>query len=162
VIRTDRSNSSLPLAPRFLPDGRHFLYQVTNPGSAGDTYFASLDGKENRLLVHGGGQAAFASGILLYSRGTTLMAQPFNPEKGQLTGTALPIAESVGRGAYFSQFDVSENGVLVYEPASGAATVTQLAWFDRSGTKLGVIGAPAIHYDVRLAKACLQRRRSEK
>ncbi len=151
VIRTDKSGSSFIFTPRFLPDGKHFVYQTANPSSAGDTYFASLDGKENRLLLRGGGRAAFASGFLLYSRGEALVAQPFDPGKGQLTGRAVPIAEQVGRGAFFSHFDVSDNGVLVYEPATGAPTATQLAWFDRSGKKLGNIGVPAIHYDIRLS-----------
>ena len=152
VIRVDRASWVSVFAPRFLPDGKHFLYQAASPGSPRDTYFASLDGKENRLVVRDSGRAAYCSGFLLYSRGETLMAQPFDPDKGQLTGTGLPIAELVGRGAFYSQFDVSENGVLVYEPAaSGAQTVAQLAWLDRSGKRLAFIGEPGNHYDVRLA-----------
>ena len=151
VIRIEKSNYALVFAPQFLPDGKHFLYQAANPGSPGDTYFASLDGKENRLVVRGGGRAKFASGYLLYSRGTALMAQPFSPGKGQLTGTALPIADPVGRGAIASRFDVSENGVLVYEPTD-RASATQLAWFDRSGKRLALIGQSAVHYDSRLSR----------
>ena len=41
--------------PYFLPDGRHFLYLAINRASGHEPndaiYFASLDGKENRLLV---------------------------------------------------------------------------------------------------------------
>ena len=151
VIRRDRYNSVALGAPRFLPDGKHFLYMSGNPGSALDTYFASLDGKENRLLVAGGGRAAFASGFLLYTRRATLVAQAFDPQRGQLSGTAIPIAESALRGAFFSNFDVSENGVLLIEPNSGSPSAAQLAWFDRSGKRLGFIGPPAVHYDVRLS-----------
>jgi len=83
--------------------------------------------------------------------GGNLVAQPFDPETGRVTGTANPIAEHVQVGVFSSLFDASENGVLTYAPASGEPTVTQLAWFDGAGKRLGFIGVPAIHYDVRLS-----------
>jgi eukaryotic-like serine/threonine-protein kinase len=151
LIRRDASRFSVVGAPRFLPDGKHFLYQAANPGPPGDTYFASLDGKENRPVVRGGGRAAYASGFLLCCHGTTLMAQPFNPERGQLSGTARPIADPVGQGAFASHFDVSEDGVLVYAPTGRAPTETRLAWFDRSGKSVDFVTEPAVHYDFRLS-----------
>jgi serine/threonine protein kinase len=152
VIRMDASRFSFFYGLRFLPDGKHFLYAAANSGSAGDTYFASIDGKENRLVLPGGGRAVYALGLLLYGRGTTLMAQPFDPERGQLGGTARPIAEQVAQGVSLSDlFDASENGVLVYLPARRALVETQLAWFERSGKRLAFVGVPAVHYDVRLS-----------
>jgi serine/threonine protein kinase len=151
VLRRDLAKYAFFNPPSFLPDGKHFLYGRANPGSPGDTYFASLDGKENRLLLQGSGRTTYASGFLLYLRGANLVAQPFEPGAGQLMGMARPIAEQVQRGAFRSFFDVSQNGVLIYEPASGAPAVTQLAWFDRTGKRLAFIGVPAIHYDERLS-----------
>jgi Tol biopolymer transport system component len=133
-----------------LPDGNHFVYEAANPGSV-DTFFASLDGKENRLLLQGSGSAAYSSGFLLFSRGPTLAAQPFDPLRGKFTGTARPIAEQAAQGAFNTIFDVSQNGVLVYQPALGTSTETKLAWFDRSGKRLALIGVPAVHYDLRLS-----------
>ena len=40
---------------------------------------------------------------------------------------------------------------LIYEPASRAPAVTQLAWYDRTGKRLAFIGVPGIHYDLRLS-----------
>jgi serine/threonine protein kinase len=151
VVRRDTSKFNFLLVPTFLPDGKHFLYGVANPGSPGDIYFASVDGKENRLLLQGSGTAIYASGFLLFVRGAILVAQPFEPTKGQLIGTPRSIAEQVQQGAYLSFFDASQNGVLIYEPASGEPTVTQLAWFDRTGKRLNDIGSPAVHYDLRLS-----------
>jgi dipeptidyl aminopeptidase/acylaminoacyl peptidase len=73
------------------------------------------------------------------------MAQPFDPQGLSLTGTAFPIAESVGstvpgaNAAFFgvAAFGVSTNGTLVYRVATEAAA-TELTWFDRSGKRLGV------------------------
>jgi serine/threonine protein kinase/Tol biopolymer transport system component len=151
ILRRDPSKYAFLFAVRFLPDNKHFLYQAANPGSPGDAYFASVDGKENRLLLQGSGQTTYASGFLLYVRGANLVAQPFEPGTGQLTGIARPIAGQVQQGALSAFFDVSQSGVLIYEPATGAPTVTQLAWFDRTGKRLAFIGVPAIHYDVRLS-----------
>jgi serine/threonine protein kinase/Tol biopolymer transport system component len=154
VVRVDSSKYSFYLQPRFMPDGKHFIYGATrNPGSA-DMYFASLDGKENRpLLEAGGARGVYASGFLLYCRGTTLMAQPFDPERGQLNGTARPIAQQVRQGTYSNGFfDTSPDDVLVYQPARGPATQTQLAWFDRGGRRLALIAEPAVHFDPRLSR----------
>jgi len=150
VLRGDSKYAFL-FTPVFLPDGEHFLYQAANPGLPGDVYFASLDGKENRLLLQGVGRAIYSSGYLLYVRGANLVAQPFEPGTGRLTGTAQPIAERVQQRAFLFLFDASQNGTLVYEPATQAPSVTQLAWYDRTGKRLTFIGVPGIHYDLRLS-----------
>jgi eukaryotic-like serine/threonine-protein kinase len=152
VITRDPSRYLYCLAPKFLPDGKHFLYAAANPGSVADTYYASLDGKENRPLVRGGGAAVYSSGFLIYAHGTALIAQPFDPERGQLRGTVRRIAEQIRQGVFSPYFDASQNGVLVYQTAGRAAGETQLAWFERSGKRLAFIGAPAVYYDLRLSR----------
>jgi len=77
VIGGDTSHFCLE--PRFLPDGKHFLYLALGSGPATPgTYFASLDGKERRLVLRERNSALYASGYLLYLRGDTLMAQAFD------------------------------------------------------------------------------------
>ncbi len=49
----------------------------TSPDTA--VFFASLDGKENRLLMHSFSNAIYASGRLLYQRENSLVAQAFDP-----------------------------------------------------------------------------------
>jgi Tol biopolymer transport system component len=151
ILHRDATRYAFLFNPRFLPDGKHFLYEAVNPGSPADAYFASLDGKENQLLLQGSGHTVYASGFLLYIRGANLVAQPFEPGAGQLKGTARPVAEQIQQSAFGAYFDASENGVLIYESATRPAMVTQLAWFDRSGKRLAFIGVPAVHYDVRLS-----------
>jgi len=151
VIAREASRYAFYMAPRFLPDGKHFLYVAANPGFAGDTYYASLDGKENRSVIPGGGRAVYSSGFLIHGRGASLEAEPFDPESGQLKGAAHRIVDQVRIGTFFAVFDASDNGVLIYEPTGRAATETQLAWFGRDGKRLGLIGAPGVYYDLRLA-----------
>jgi eukaryotic-like serine/threonine-protein kinase len=151
VVSRETSKYAFLFSPAFLPDGKHFLYEAANPGLPGDIYFASLDGKENRLLLRGGGRTIYASGYLLYIRGPELFAQPFDPAAGLVTGTARRIVDHVQQAGFNAFFDASQNGVLVFEPGNQATNVTQLAWFDRTGKKLALIGTPAVHYDLRLS-----------
>jgi dipeptidyl aminopeptidase/acylaminoacyl peptidase len=104
-----------------------------------------LDGKENRILLRGGSAATYASGFLLYRRDTTLMAQPFDPERGELRGDPHLVAERVTPA-----FDVSPNGVLIYQ-AGGLQGEKRLTWFDRAGKELGFISEAGLYYDVRLS-----------
>ena len=63
VLDLDASKYLVYGTPRFLPDGRHFLYSAAASDTAfSGTYFASLDGKENRLLLRRAGRTTYASG----------------------------------------------------------------------------------------------------
>src|SRR5215467_1342904 len=126
--------------PVFLPDGRRFLYTQVDPAKSDQrgVYLAELDGKRSRLFS--GRRVVFAPGYLLFVRGRTLIAQPFDAVRGQMTGEAFPVAEGVSgttNGSY-DPVSVSETGVLLYQTSSGAAA-TQLALYDRSGKPLDII-----------------------
>lgn len=139
--------------PYFLPDGRHFLYlarsvQRENTG----VYVGALDSKERKLLLNADSSVAYAPpGFLLFLRERTLMAQPFDPNKLQLTGEPFPIAEQVGSNSVTGRafFSVSETGVLAL--LSSNAANTQLAWFDRGGKQLASVGMPAVDTGVRFS-----------
>jgi len=146
VLRVDPShNQSSYSWPRFLPDGKHFLYLAR--GSRGENsgiYIGSLDSTESKLLVQSGSGAMYAAGYLLFLRAGALMAQPFDTEKLQLSGEPSQVAEEVGynpiNGRAF--FCVSNNGVLVYR--SNILRNSQLTWFDRTGKQLGTVGTPGL------------------
>jgi Tol biopolymer transport system component len=153
VLTLDSAKFQFYEWPQFLPDGKHFIYLgvARDPQNTG-IYFATLDGKQNRLVLRSDNRAIFASGFLLYGRGTTLVGQAFDPQSGQLKGEPHPMAERVSSNAEAESrvFGVSDNGVLAYQ-AAAAATGRQLAWFDRSGNKVGAMGEAGGYYDVRLS-----------
>ncbi len=133
--------------PRFLPDGRHFLYLATSAPAFRGTesaaiYVASLDSKERKLLLRIGSNVDYAQGHLLYLRDRTLMAQPFDTRRLATTGDAFPVAERIQFDPVGSEgvFSVSENGVLAYQTADESGS--QLRWFDRNGKPGGVLGEP--------------------
>jgi len=136
--------------PQFLPDGRHFLYVRASPDSTRQgVYLGSIDVQPNqqsndRLLV-ADGQAYFArtagssSGYLVFLRGTTLMAQQFDPSKRSLTGEPVAVADGVDSMAnVHGLFTVSNTGALVYRRGSGPQTV--LTWLDPEGKPLAAFG----------------------
>ncbi len=139
VLEVDKSKYEGCSGPRFLPDGKHFLYHAHALDTASSrTYFTSLDGKENRLLLKGEvPNVTYGSGYLFYVLEKTLMAQAFDPERGQLKGDAHPVAERIALDSYgIGFFSVSENGVLIYQ-AGDLLRQRRITWFDRGGKELG-------------------------
>lgn len=135
----DRSKHSTHRWPWFLPDGNHFLYLATNH-AGGDTkqngiYLGSLDKKEVRLIVNTGSSAQYASGYLLYRLNTALVAQPFDPQSGTLSGSAIPLVNNLRDdvGVWRSIFSVSQNGLLTYQIGNASSVQSRLMWFDRTG-----------------------------
>src|SRR4029450_8612101 len=132
-------------SPQYLPDGRHFLYFVQSPRSEyRGIYIGSLDSKESRHLVsteHNGAYAASSSGPghLLFLQGVTLMAQPFDTRRLELTDKPYPVAEGVWRaieaGVVRAGFTASGNRALAYLTGGGAVN-SELVWFDRQGRRL--------------------------
>ena len=141
------------LWPRFLPDGKHFIYLALNREiSRSAIRVGSIDSKTSKLLLNARSFVQYSPpGYLLFQRDATLMAQTFDAQGLRLTGDAFPIAERVqinpvnGRGA----FTVSTSGVLAYR--SSGNLHTQLVWFDRSGKELGRIGETGGYISPRLS-----------
>jgi Tol biopolymer transport system component len=130
--------------PYFLPDGEHFVYVQSAHGACGDLTelrFTSLDGKQDLPITHTCSSAVFADGHLIFWRDGNLMAQPFDPRKGQLSGTGVAIAQHVALDSLFSfgEFSASTDGNLVYVNGEGTMGA-QLVWFDRNGKLLGTVG----------------------
>jgi Tol biopolymer transport system component len=130
--------------PYFLPGGKNILYLAVSHTDANhdQIYFASLDGKVNRPLMHAttGGVYATAGGkgYLLYSASGTLMAQPMQPD-GTLMGAAQPVAHGVFEDGitWRPAFSASRTGDLAF--AAGAMGDQQLVWLNRAGKITGTL-----------------------
>jgi serine/threonine protein kinase len=132
--------------PYFLPDGRHFLFLPYSPGKPENNviFAGSLDSKDRKLLVKANSNAVYVPpGYLLYNRQGTLLAQPFDADRLQVTGDAVPIAEGVAFNPFgsFAQFTASENGVLAYRGGGGSAPLT-LTWVSRDGAAQPLAAPP--------------------
>ena len=123
-------------APSFLADGRHFLFLDLRDwaGSAGVLQIASLDSSEVQTLGPANSTAVYANGHILYLRGNTLIAQPFDQRRLEASHETLPVAQNV------LAFSVSRDGTLIYQ--AGNVGAQQLTWFDRKGAVTGTLGDP--------------------
>jgi Tol biopolymer transport system component len=157
MTKLDTTKHSTHRWPTFLPDGKHFLYLASNHSGGkpeeNGIYFASLDGKENRLIVATDSAGEYASGYLLFHTGNSLMAQSFDPDSGKLSGDPLPLVGKIRQdtGVWRTLFTVSQNGLLAYEPGTSESKGTQLVWFDRTGKRLGQVGQTDAYMDPRLS-----------
>jgi Tol biopolymer transport system component len=129
--------------PVFLPDGKHFLYLAIHhdPSKSANNalYYASLDGRENRPLFHSQSNAVYAGGYLLFARGDQLMAQPFDPAHGTLSGEPRSVAKGVMSDVTTWHLDasVTADGLLAF--GSGGSGDLQLIWMDRNGKQVGTV-----------------------
>ena len=147
---------SLHARPFFLPDGRRFLYLSRfvecdgGPGLRGLAGFDRTHAPAGQRSIRP--TSSIHNGHLLFVRDSTLMAQPFDPERLALTGEAFPVAEQIqtlGSPAY-GFFSASDSGALAYQTGRPAGA-PQLTWLDRTGQVLGTVGKPAAFTDVALA-----------
>jgi serine/threonine protein kinase/WD40 repeat protein len=129
--------------PFFLPDGKHFLYLALHhdpsKSANNELYYASLDGRENRPLFRSQANAVYADGFLLFARGNQLMAQPFDPASGKLSGEPQDLAKGIMNDASTWHMDASASsgGLLVF--GSGASGDLQLVWMNNSGKEISTV-----------------------
>jgi serine/threonine protein kinase/Tol biopolymer transport system component len=138
----DRSKHTTQRWPWCLPDGKHFIFLATSH-TGGDPkqngiYFGSFDSTETHLVLATDSAAQYASGYLLYRANTALLAQPFDPQKGLLSGSAIPLVSNLRDdvGVWRSIFAVSQNGLLIYQRGSTDSAKSHLVMFDRAGKPL--------------------------
>jgi Tol biopolymer transport system component len=124
--------------PYFLPDGRHFLYFVR--GKTPGIYLGSLESQQTKLILPSESQAVYSpsGGHLVWWREGSLLAQPFNATRMELSGSAVPVADHVlfSESQSVAIFGISQNGILVLQNG-GILNADQLSWVDRSGKPLG-------------------------
>jgi Tol biopolymer transport system component/predicted Ser/Thr protein kinase len=134
--------------PSFLPDGRHFVYvRRSSDTTKSAIYLGSVDAKPEQQsakpLVKSNWHTQCVPSAdpdvsyLLFVSGGTLMAQPFDNRRLELTGQAAPLAEQINDGRAFSS---SANNVLAFEPTP--VSDDALTWYDREGKVLGTVGEP--------------------
>ncbi len=132
-------------APRFLPDGRHFLYFVFGSTAVRGVYVGTLDdgGAMQRLVADADTPAVYAAGHLFYLRQGALFAHGFDPVRLTMTGHPRGIAAQAAshRQSGVAALSVSDEGAIFYRtgPSGGQR---QLVWKDRSGAELARVGQP--------------------
>jgi hypothetical protein len=139
--------------PSLLPDGRSLLFYVlsSQQGKSG-VYAGRLGSAERRFVASADSGAQYSAGWLVFRRGSSLVAQQFDPGSARVSGEAQVITEDVWWNAWapgWTAFSASAGGVLAYQ--TGGLALTRLAWFDRTGRELGTVGEPGSYGELALS-----------
>jgi eukaryotic-like serine/threonine-protein kinase len=153
LVTTTSGRNEVHVFPSFLLDGRHFAYlrAPENPGIYIGTLDAKPEQQSSKRVLATPVMAVYVSstdariGQLLFMREGSLLAQPFDERRLELTGEPILLGERVASFLLSGSFSVSSNGVLAYRPAKMGPDLSALTWFDRHGKELGAAGEPGAY-----------------
>jgi len=130
--------------PFFLPDGQHFIYLAANhndnKGAANGIYLGSVDGKENRRLMHATSNAIYSSGYLLFVQDGELLEQRFDARALKLAGEPVRLRRRIflDGGVWRNVLSASDTGLLLY--LSGSADLAgRIRWVSETGKPLATL-----------------------
>jgi Tol biopolymer transport system component len=133
--------------PEALPSQKHILFTIfSTPVERSRIGLLSLETGEVRVLVEGAIFGRYSpSGHLVYSTTHTVMAVPFDADKGVVTGKPVAVLQdvSVNTSDGHAQFAISQTGTLAYIGQAVLAGRYRLTWVDRKGVQ------QPVHEDIR-------------
>ena len=122
-----------------LPDGRHALAHATayteqNPRI--DALLVDVETGEVRLLIEDAFPSFLSpSGHLLFTRGDTLLAVPFDGRRLTTTGGPLAVLGGVAPILQrYGWFSIGNEGTLAYVPGGRGVREQHIAYLDRDGS----------------------------
>jgi serine/threonine-protein kinase len=111
-------------SPQLLPDGESLMFTLVRTGAevivttSARVVVQSLASGTRKVVIDGGMGARYVSDRLVYFVRSALFAAPFDAQALAIRGDAVPIVTSTMRAGLTGggQFNVSQNGTLVYIP----------------------------------------------
>jgi serine/threonine-protein kinase len=141
------------LWPEVLPDGRAVLFTIMARAGGLDTAELAvydLRTGTHKVVLRGGTHGHYvASGHLVFVASGALRAIPFDPNRLEAYGTAVPVlSRLVTTFTGAGDFALAADGTLVYADAPGRleANARRIVWVDRSG-KEEPVAAPLRAYN---------------
>jgi serine/threonine protein kinase/Tol biopolymer transport system component len=126
--------------PQALPAGKGVVYtEQTNTSSNRDdvnVLVAPLSGGPHKVVARGAYYGRYVpTGHVIYMQQSTLFAAPFDLDRLETTGQAVPVVEGVLSNPVSggAQVAVSGDGTLVYVPGVAATTASPIDWMTRDG-----------------------------
>jgi serine/threonine protein kinase/WD40 repeat protein len=150
-------------APQILPGGKAILFiSVTPPAGINNIKVEVLtySNQRRKVLMRGFTSVRYlettqTSGHLVYTNGSTLFAVPFDPEKLEIIGAAVPVLNDLAQAPIAGnvQYDISDTGTLVYRRLSSSteSALSVLQWVDTAGKKEPLIQKPGEYFAPRLS-----------
>ena len=143
-----KEKPGIHLFPQMLPDGESVLFTDAVPQPR--LVVQSLKSGERKELFAGVAARYLPTGHIIYGlpNNSNLFAVPFDLDRLEVTGGAVPIVEGV------IDYAVSDSGMLVYIPgASNAQPSNQraLVWVDRKGKEEPLAASPNDYHTPRIS-----------
>ena len=135
-------------SPFSLPDGRNMLVAVHGPNNRFSIAVQSIDGDTLKTIDESGFAPTYLpSGHLVFGRGSSILAAPFDATRLELTGPAVALVERVesAPASGISEYRLSSSGALAYIPQRPYTRRT-LTWMTSDG-KATPIAVPAGAFD---------------
>jgi eukaryotic-like serine/threonine-protein kinase len=152
VVAVDEKKGESAHGPQLLPGGRAVLFTLATGGDWNEAQIVVhlLDSGERKVVLRGGRDARYLeTGHLVYARGGTLLAAPFDLGQLAVIGGPVPLVEGVsdaGAVTGATHFSLSRNGSLIYVQAGGLGVAGRLVWIARNGAEQP-LSAPARFYE---------------
>jgi serine/threonine-protein kinase len=134
--------------PQVLPGGNAVLFNAYGSmyglDSATVEVLSLRDGRR-KTLVHGGTWGRYLpSGHLVYINKGTLFAVPFDLDRLEVHGTAMPVLEGVAYSEAWgsAQIDFSRTGTLVYRSSRVGGGLVTVQWLDSNGNTRPLLPVP--------------------
>jgi serine/threonine-protein kinase len=131
--------------PEWLPGEETLVFVAGSSTLDARLSTYSIKTRERRALFAGTSPRYVQSGHLLYAQMGTLMAVPFDPQRGQAIGSPVPVVQGIRQDGGVAHYSVSKTGTLVYLSGSASAIQRKLVWVSRSGNEQP-LAAPALAY----------------
>ncbi len=146
--------------PQVLPGGKAILFTgIKGQDQQGDISRARVEGMflkdgRHRTLVEGASFGRYtAAGNLLYVRGGSLFARSFDAARLEVTGSEVPVLNGVETSSFdgAAQFDLSNNGTLVYRGSRPGSNFKTVAWMNSAGRLEPLLAMPGDYRAISLS-----------
>jgi WD40 repeat protein/predicted Ser/Thr protein kinase len=145
--------------PQLLPGGKAILFAADTALDEDKLTIEvlTLANHRRKIVARGGASPRYVAtssgaGHLVYVNKATLFAIPFDLEKLETRGTAVPILDDVaylsqvGTGQFDFSWAPSGHGTLVYRRSSGGTSAgATLQWVDPTGRKEALLAKPGAY-----------------
>lgn len=143
--------------PTWLPDGKSALFTASTKNSDytdAAIVALSVQSGEQKVVFTGGTYARYIpTGHIVFGRGGSLMAAPFDLKKLEIKGAAIPVMEGVLTTPTFGGVDyaVSTSGALIYVGGIGGGEEELPIWIDREGKETPISQHKRDYIDIRIS-----------
>ena len=140
--------------PEILPGGEAVLFSMRkDPVEDSQIAVLSLTTGEQTIVVRGSHPRYVPTGHVVYGVDGNLWAVPFDLDRLEAVGDAVPVVEGVlTKGSGSASFDLATDGTLVYVVGQGFARAeSSLVWVDHEGEETLTSVPPRQYADLSLS-----------